>query len=189
MRIAFSIVEDELIKGCLKNDRLAQKRLYERFYGKMTSVCMRYAGDKEQAIEMVNLGFFKVFKTLEGFAQKGGNLEAWIYRIMVNTAIDYLRAEMRHRHDDIDKTVYIEDSSDVISDLSAEQILDMVQQLTPAYRAVFSLYVIEGYSHAEVAEMLGINEGTSKSNLAKARAKLQEMIIQLNKVNLSVYGK
>ena len=189
MKIVFSVTEEDLIKGCVKNERLAQKRLYERFFGKMMGVCMRYSSHREQATEIMNTGFFKVFKTIEGFSKKGGNLEAWIYRIMVNTAIDYLRSEIRHQHTDIEKSVYAEDSSDVISDLSAEQILEMVNQLTPAYRAVFNLYVVEGYNHAEIGELLGINEGTSKSNLAKARAKLQERIIQLNKVNISVYGK
>lgn len=189
MKLAFSVVENDIIKGCVENNRLAQKRLYERFYGKMMGVCMRYASHKEQATEMVNIGFFKVFKTIETFAQKGGNLEAWIYRIMVNTAIDYLRAEMRHKHDDIEKTVYVEDTADVIADLGVEHIMAMINQLTPGYRTVFNLYVIEGYGHAEIGEMLGISEGTSKSNLAKARAKLQDMIINSNKVNLSAYGK
>jgi RNA polymerase sigma factor (sigma-70 family) len=189
MHISFSKVEEELIKGCVKNERLAQKRLYERFYGKMMGVCMRYSSHKEQATEILNLGFFKVFKTIETFSKNGGNLEAWIYRIMVNTAIDYLRSEMRHVHSDIEKTVYVEDSSDIISDMSAADILELVNKLTPAYRTVFNLYVIEGYNHGEIAELLGINEGTSKSNLAKARANLQAMIIKQNKVNLTAYGK
>lgn len=189
MEIAFSVIEEELIKGCIKNERLAQKRLYERFYGKMFGVCMRYSSQREQATEIMNLAFFKVFKTMESFAEKGGNLEAWIYRIMVNTAIDYLRAEVRHQHSDIEKTVYVEDTSDVISDMSAEDIMRMVNKLTPAYRTVFNLYVVEGYNHKEIGDMLGISEGTSKSNLAKARAKLQDMIIEQNKVKVSVYGK
>lgn len=189
MEIAFSVIEEELIKGCIKNERLAQKRLYERFYGKMFGVCMRYSSHREQATEIMNLAFFKVFKTMESFAEKGGNLEAWIYRIMVNTAIDYLRAEVRHQHSDIEKTVYVEDTSDVISDMSVEDIMRMVNKLTPAYRTVFNLYVVEGYNHKEIGDMLGISEGTSKSNLAKARAKLQDMIIEQNKVKVSVYGK
>lgn len=189
MEIAFSVIEEELIKGCIKNERLAQKRLYERFYGKMFGVCMRYSSHREQATEIMNLAFFKVFKTMESFAEKGGNLEAWIYRIMVNTAIDYLRAELRHQHSDIEKTVYVEDTSDVVSDLSAEDIMRMVNKLTPAYRTVFNLYVVEGYNHKEIGEMLNISEGTSKSNLAKARARLQDMIIEQNKVKVSVYGK
>lgn len=189
MHISFSKVEEELIRGCVKNERLAQKRLYERFYGKMMGVCMRYSSHREQATEILNIGFFKVFKTIESFSKRGGNLEAWIYRIMVNTAIDYLRAEIRNAHTDIERTVYAEDSSDVISDMSAEEILELVNRLTPSYRAVFNLYVIEGYNHKEIGELLGISDGTSKSNLAKARARLQNMIIEQNKVNLTAYGK
>jgi RNA polymerase sigma factor (sigma-70 family) len=189
MKIAFSVTEEELIKGCIANERLTQKRLYERFYGKMMGVCMRYASHKEQATEMLNMGFFKVFDSIKKFADKGGNIESWIYKIMVNTAIDYLRAEIRHQHSDIEKSVYVEDTGDIISDISAKQILEMVNQLTPAYRSVFNLYVIEGYNHAEIGELLGISEGTSKSNLAKARARLQEKILYLNKTNVKVYGK
>lgn len=189
MRIAYSVSEEEIIEGCIKEDRLAQKHLYERFYGRMVGVCMRYASHKEQAREMVNMGFLKVYQTIETFGKKGGKLEAWIYRIMVNTAIDYLRAEMRHQHKDIEKTIYAEAAGDVLADLAAEQIMEMINRLTPAYRAVFNLYVVEGYNHREIAEMLEITEGTSKSNLAKARARLQEMIKENNKINLSVYGK
>ena len=189
MHISFSKVEEELIRGCLKNERLAQKRLYERYYGRMMGVCMRYSSHKEQATEILNLAFFKVFKTLEDFSKRGGNLEAWIYRIMVNTAIDYLRSEVRHAHSDIEKTVYAEDSSDIVSEMSVAEILLLVNKLSPAYRMVFNLYVVEGYNHGEIAELLRINEGTSKSNLAKARANLQAMIIEQNKVNLTAYGK
>ena len=189
MKIVFSVTEEELIKGCVKNERLAQKRLYERFFSKMMGVCMRYASHREQATEILNMGFLKVFDSIKKFAEKGGSLESWIYRIMVNTAIDYLRAEIRHQHTDIEKSVYAEDTGDVISDLAAEQIFEMVNQLPPSYRAVFNLYVVEGYNHNEIGELLGISEGTSKSNLAKARAKLQEKIIQMNKVTISAYGK
>ena len=189
MRIIFSVTEQELINGCVKNERLAQKRLYECYFGKMMGVCMRYASHREQATEMLNMGFFKVFDSIKKFADKGGNLESWIYRIIVNTAIDYLRAEIRHQHAEIEKTVYVEDTTDVISDLGAEQILEMVNQLSPAYRTVFNLYVVEGYNHNEIGELLGISEGTSKSNLAKARARLQEKIIKMNKVNVRMYGK
>jgi RNA polymerase sigma factor (sigma-70 family) len=189
MHISFVKVEEELIRGCVKNERLAQKQLYERFYGKMIGVCMRYATNRSQATEMLNLGFFKVFKTIESFSKRGGNLEAWIYRIMVNTAIDYLRSEIRNASTDLERTVYAEDSSNVVSDMTAEEILELVNRLTPAYRAVFNLYVVEGYNHNEIGELLGISEGTSKSNLAKARARLQAMIIEQNKVNLTAYGK
>ena len=107
MRIIFSVSEEELIRGCIENERLAQKRLYERHFSKMMSVCMRFASHREQATEMLNIGFLKVFKTIESFGKKGGNLEGWIYRIMVNTAIDYLRSEIRHQHLDMERTVYV----------------------------------------------------------------------------------
>lgn len=183
------MTEQEIIKGCINNDRLAQKQLYERFYGKMVAVCLRYASHYEQAVEMVNMGFYKVFKTIGSFAEKGGNFEAWIFRIMINTAIDYLRAEMRHRHDDIEKTIFIEDQSDVIADMSAEQIMEMLNRLPASYRTVFNLYVVEGYNHNEIAAMLGISEGTSKSNLFKAKQKLQQMIEKMNSVKISNHGK
>lgn len=152
-------------------------------------VCMRYAGQRETAMDMVNMGFMKVFEGLPKFQKQGGQLEAWIYRIMVNTAIDYLRKEMRHSHADIANSVYVEAVSDVIADLSAEQIMELVKKLSPAYRAVFNLYVVEGYTHSEIGEKLGISEGTSKSNLAKARANMQAMIMESNKVIRSSYGQ
>ena len=189
MKIVFSMTEEELIRGCANNERLAQKRLYERCYSKMFGVCMRYAAGKDMATEILNLGFLKVFENIREFQKKGGNLEGWIYRIMVNTAIDFLRSEMRHMHSEIEKSVYAEDDSNVIAAMGAEQILQMVNELTPAYRAVFNLYVVEGYSHHEIAGMLRISEGTSKSNLAKARARLQEKIIQMNEIKLGAYGK
>lgn len=167
----------KLIKECREGKRLAQNELYKKFYGKMLGVCLRYARDREEAVEMLNAGYFKVFKTIKNFDEHNGNLEGWIYRIMVNTAIDHYRREARHRTIELgywaeDK----EDSGNVISDMSAEEILGLVQKLSPAYRTVFNLYVIEGYSHREIGDLLDIAEGTSKSNLAKARARLQQMI-------------
>lgn len=189
MHIVYRVTEAELIQGCIKQDRLAQKRFYERYYGKMMTVCLRYAPDKNTATEILNNGFIKIFNSLEAFSKKGGNTEGWMYRIMVNTAIDYLRSEMRHQHSELDGAVYAEVREDVLAQLEAAQLLDMVQKLTPAYRAVFNLYVVEGYNHIEIGEMLGISEGTSKSNLAKARVKLQQMIKEYNTVNSTAYGK
>ena len=190
MQLAYHKVLDEIIEGCVKNDRLSQKLLYERLYGRMMGVCMRYANDREQATEILNSGFFKVFNTIGGYKKKGeGAIEAWIYRIMVNTAIDFIRRDARHHHDEIGHTVYVTDTADVVSTLSTDEIMAMVNKLTPAYRAVFNLYVVEGYNHNEIGALLGISDGTSKSNLAKARAKLQEMIIKDNKVKLTEYGR
>jgi len=107
----------------------------------------------------------------------------------VNAAIDQLRSEARHQHTDMQKVVYKEESYDVIANMEAEDIIALVNQLSPAYRAVFNLFVIEGYTHVEIAKMLEINEGTSKSNLFKARMKLQEMIRLRNEINVGAYAK
>jgi len=156
----------------------------------MMSVCMRYARHREEATEILNMAFLKVFQRMEQYAKsENGNFEGWMYRIVVNTAIDFLRAEIKHKHSDVDHYMYVEDQSDLLAEMEAEQILLLVNELSPAYRAVFNLYVIEGYTHPEIGKMLGISEGTSKSNLAKARANLQQKIIALNKVNTRSYEK
>lgn len=145
---------------------------------------MRYASHREQATEMLNIGFYKVFKSIEKFTQQGVSIEAWIYRIMVNTCLDYLRSEIKHRHDDIEIIQAETFSEDALSTMSFDEIIKLINKLPPAYRAVFNLYAVEGYNHKEVGEMLGISEGTSKSNFAKARAKLQKMIEEINIVKL-----
>lgn len=170
--------EDEIIDGCLNGGRKYQKLLYEQFYGSMMVVCMRYTNDREEARDVLHEAFMKVFKNLKKF-NRGTNLGAWIRRIMINTAIDhYRKTAKRPNLVEINQAVHEADSQDVVGDLSAEEILGMVQKLSPAYRTVFNLYVVEGYSHKEVGDLLGISEGTSKSNLAKARAKLQQMVLK-----------
>ena len=189
MEIIYKQSLEELIAGCLENNRTAQQRLYERYYGKYMGVCMRYASCHDEAMIILNNAFFKIFTTIHQYKNAGGNFEGWMYRIIVNTAIDHLRSEARHQHTDMDKAVYKEDSSDVIASMEAEEIIALINQLTPAYRAVFNLYVIEGYTHAEIGELLGISEGTSKSNLSKARVKLQEMIVMNSRINVEAYAK
>lgn len=170
--------EDEIVKGCLEGGRKYQKLLYEKYYGSMMVVCMRYTYDRDEARDVLHEGFMKVFRNLHKYS-KGTNLGAWIRRIMINTSIDHYR-KMAKRPNlvEINHAVHEIDVQDVVSDMSAEEILGMVQKLSPAYRTVFNLYVIEGYPHKEVGKMLGISEGTSKSNLAKARSKLQQMILK-----------
>lgn len=183
MRIAdHQYEEDEIIQGCLNGGRKYQKLLYERFYGSMMVVCMRYTYDREEARDVLHEAFMKVFRNLQKFEQ-GTNLGAWIRRIMINTAIDHYRKQAKRPNlVEINHAVHEVDMHDVVADLGAQEILAMVQKLSPAYRMVFNLYVIEGYSHKEVGKMLGISEGTSKSNLAKARAKLQRMILESRNV-------
>ncbi|MFN0202775.1 MAG: RNA polymerase sigma factor [Bacteroidia bacterium] len=175
---AFDVKEEEIIAGCLKEDRTYQKLLYERYYGNMMTVCMRYSNDREEARDVLHEGFMKVFTNLSKFKQ-GTNLGAWIRRIMVNTSIDaYRRKAKIPDTTEVDNALHESDAyPDAVSSLSADEILALVQKLSSAYRTVFNMYVIDGYSHREIGEALGISEGTSKSNLAKARAKLQKMIL------------
>ena len=179
--------ETDIIKGCLKNDRACQKTLYEKFYGKMMSVCMRYAKDRDEAKDILHEGYIKVFDKLKNFGSKG-SFEGWVRRIMVNTAIDHLR---RNKHEYLivntvyasDQAAMITDESDdnIINQVDHEEVMRAVQQLSPAYRAVFNLYVIEEYSHKEISEILDISEGTSKSNLAKAKFNLKKNLVHLLK--------
>jgi RNA polymerase sigma factor (sigma-70 family) len=183
------MTENELIAGCIRQERSCQEALYKRFYGKMLGVCLRYAKDREQARDMLQDGMIKVFSTIRNFAGRG-SLEGWVRRIVVNTAVDHLR---RNKHEYlIVSTVHMRDGDvpdhsdeveeeDLIAALSEEQILQAVQQLSPAYRTVFNLYVLENFSHREIAEQLNISEGTSKSNLAKARFQLKKLLTHLSK--------
>jgi RNA polymerase sigma factor (sigma-70 family) len=167
----------QIVAGCERGARLAQKRLYEHFFGRMMGVCMRYSSCREEAVEILNMGFYKAMTNVSSFtAVPNGNVEAWIYRIMVNTAIDHIRVEARHKHEDLSPMLYATERNDVLSAMTVDEIMSLVHQLPPAYRTVFNLYVVEGHTHPEIAAMLGITDGTSKSNLAKARVKLQQMI-------------
>ncbi|MEM6263689.1 MAG: RNA polymerase sigma factor [Bacteroidota bacterium] len=171
--------EDEIVEGCIHNDRQCQKMLYEKYYGSMMAVCLRYTNDREEARDVLHEAFIKIYRNLERF-KRGTNLGAWIRRIVINTSIDYYRKNSKRPNlVEINHAVHEADWHDVVSQISAEEILTLVQRLSPAYRTVFNLYVIDGYSHKEVGKMLGISEGTSKSNLAKARAKLQRMVLAM----------
>lgn len=171
--------ESFLIAACLRDERWAQKELYESYYSKLLAVCVRYSNNYEDARDILNEGFVKVFRYLERY-QVGTSLESWMKRIMINTSIDFYRKEIRHRSEDIDTAQYkVVDDKDVISNFTAQEILKSIQKLPPAYRAVFNLYAIEGYSHKEVAESLGITESTSRSNLVKARTKLKALLEEL----------
>jgi RNA polymerase sigma-70 factor (ECF subfamily) len=171
--------ESLLIAACLRDERWAQKELYESYYSKLLAVCIRYSNNYEDARDILNEGFVKVFRYLERY-QVGTSLESWMKRIMINTSIDFYRKEIRHRSEDIETAQYkVVDDKDVISNFTAQEILKSIQKLPPAYRAVFNLYAIEGYSHKEVAESLGITESTSRSNLVKARTKLKALLEEL----------
>jgi RNA polymerase sigma factor (sigma-70 family) len=165
--------ESDLIQACIRRERWAQKLLYEEHYGKMMGVCMRYSNNTDDALDILHEGFIKVFKNIAKY-QPGTSLSAWIRRIMVNTAIDYYRKNIRRRTENIEQAYDLQsDDADAVSQCSEKEILESIQELSPAYRTVFNLYVIEGYSHKEIADQLGITESTSRSNLVKARMKLK----------------
>ena len=168
--------ERDFIQACIRKERWAQKLLYEEHYGKMMGVCLRYANNSDDALDILHEGFIKVFRNINK-DQPGTSLSAWIRRIMVNTAIDFYRKNLRRRTEDIEQAYSVQsDEEDAVSKCTEKEILAAVQELSPAYRAVFNLYVIEGYSHKEIADMLNITESTSRSNLVKARLKLKAVI-------------
>ena len=173
--------EADLLAGCVRGDLRCQKQLYKRYYGLAMHLCLRYAATRDEAAELLNDGFLKVFSHLG--TRTGGSFEGWLRRIMVNTAIDHFRRHQQHKPtlDLLYAENHADDhTADAIAQLSAAEIMALVQQLTPACRIVFNLYVIDGYTHLEIGQQLGISEGASKSNLHKARMKLQRMIHRLH---------
>ena len=166
------------IEGCKAGQGAAQKHLFEQYYGLAKKVCLRYAGSRDEVDEMVNDGFLKVFAKIN-FYDPNQSFEAWFRTVVIRTCIDYYRKNSpKATMIDLADAPYIEHNDNIIEQMNADEILLLVQKLPPAYRTVFSLYVVDGYSHAEIAEMLNINEGTSRSNLAKARIKMQEWMKQ-----------
>ena len=167
---------ETIIRGCQNGDRTAQEKLYSMYYGEMMAICMRYLTNKEVAGEVMNDGFMKIFKAL----RKGNEctaLKSWMRRIMINTAIDHYRANKKHYYGlDVEHIDMPQNDHSVIEHLSAQAILELVQELPDSYRMVFNLHVIDGYTHPQVGELLGISDGTSRSNYSKARIKLQKMI-------------
>lgn len=168
----------KVLEGCKAGQGSAQKQLFENYYGLAKRICLRYAGSSDEVDEMVNDGFLKVFSKIS-FYDSSQSFDAWFRTVVVRTCIDYYRKNSpKVTLVDISTGPQIESDDHLIEKLSAEEILELVQNLPPSYRTVFSLFAVEGYSHAEIAEMLHINEGTSRSNLAKARMKLQEWVKQ-----------
>ncbi|MFH0893356.1 MAG: RNA polymerase sigma factor [Bacteroidota bacterium] len=172
-----------LVSSCLKGDRNSQQKFFKCFYGKMLAVCMRYANDYDDAKDIVQEGFIKVFANLKGFENQG-SLEGWVRRIVVNTAIDCVRKKHFNNTVDIEDSPEAQKSSatheqekedEAYTQLKAEVVMKLIQKLSPMYKAVFNLYVIENYSHKEISEELGISVGTSKSNLAKAKMNLKKL--------------
>ena len=172
-----------IIQGCLRANRGSQKEFYELFYGYAMGICLRYCTNHDDAIEITNDGFLKIYKALHTFNPQHSNVEAslkgWMKRIMINTAIDHLRknnqrfliAEISDHHFDTEDAVETS-----VDRMTYKEILAVIQQLSPVYRTVFNLHVLDGYKHEEIARQLRISVGASKSNLAKARMNIQKML-------------
>ena len=171
---------DDIVKRCVEGDRKAQKELYKCFYSKMMGVCYRYSNNAEDAKDLLQDGFVKVFSNLKKY-NFDGSLEGWIRRIMVNTAIDYYRKNKDVYLVSDDDNYILENSktvsaSSIYSQFGVNDIMEAIQSLSPAYKAVFNLSVIEGYPHKDIAKKLNISEGASKSNLAKAKQNLKAIL-------------
>ena len=161
--------ENELIDGCKNQNQLAQKYLYKRFYSTMLNSCMRYTNNRQDAVEILNNGFLKVFNSIGGFEGKG-SLEGWIRKIIINTALDFTRSQRKYKEAmDFESTKENSISPEVIDRLTGEDILSVMQRIPISSRQVFSLYMIDGYTHKEIGSMLEISEGTSKWHLSRAK--------------------
>jgi len=170
----------QLIDRCKAGERKAQELLYKQFAAKMLAVCMRYATDRMEAEDMLQNGFIRVFQKAADF-RGDGSFEGWVRRIMVHSSIEYYR-----KHHKMLQVLHTDDVGNepsvnplAASNLDAQVLLGLIQQLAPGYRMVFNLYALEGYSHKEIAEMMGISEGASKSQLSRARTILKEQIAKM----------
>jgi RNA polymerase sigma-70 factor (ECF subfamily) len=166
-----------LVNECVKGNARAQRMLFDKFAGKMMTVCLRYAKNTDQAEDVLQDGFVKVFMKLSDF-KKEGSLEGWIRRIMVNTALDQIRKEVKFKGDlDIEDVGYkLENNAFIEEEMMAEDLMKLVRAMPDGYRIVFNMFAIEGYSHAEIAVTLGVTENTSKSQYSRARAYLRERL-------------
>ncbi len=188
-RLTTTVSDDDLIRQCTKGDRIAQKQLYDRFASRMLGVCLRYAQDYQTAEDILQEGFIKAFRHIERFRFEG-SFEGWLRRIMVNTAIEaHRRKNNMYPILDVEQQEVEFYDEDALDKLAAEDLMAMINTLSPGYKTVFSLYAIEGFSHKEIAEQLNISEGTSKSQLARARYILMEMVEQRTGITRKASGE
>lgn len=188
MNFSDKAISKQLIEKCRKGDEKSQEILFKAFYGKMLAACYRYAENMDEAKDLVQEGFIKVFNKLS-YDQKG-SLEGWIRRVIVNNAIDHVRKKKHYFSEYRDEL--LDNKEDEITNekelenyqrIKAKVMMKLIQKLSPAYKMVFNLYVLEDYSHKEIAKKLTISEGTSKSNLAKAKMNLKKMFDEYLKTN------
>src|SRR4030095_4111675 len=180
------------IGGCVLNDRLSQKRIYDSFYNYAMTICNHYTNNYDNSVEVLNDGFLKVFREINRFKPSYtdimGSFKGWMRKIMIYTAIDHFRKNQKYR---LTKELNEEviqvpaDSEDTFDKISYDEILRAIQKLTPGYRVIFNLFVIEGFSHEEIASRLGISIGSSKSSLARGRRQMQKILFQQKQISTS----
>jgi RNA polymerase sigma-70 factor (ECF subfamily) len=168
----------ELLERCIKNNRKAQEQLYKQFHGPMWSICMRYIGNKEEALEVLNDGFLKVFLNLGKYDESLSSLYTWMSRIMINAAIDFMRKKKALKFIPVQEleTQLDQPVDDLPDKYTVQQLVHYINQLPPTTKLVFNLHTIEGYSHEEIAGFLKITNSTSRWHLADGRKKLREII-------------
>jgi len=170
---------ETVVAACIAGNSQAQRHLYKQYFGYSKSICLRYTSTTEEAEEVLNEGFLKVFNNLGKF-DLNHPFKAWLRTIMVNTAISYYRKHKKHSEDmiSLEDAPYPKFDEDIISQITADEILELIQQIKPIYKNVFLLYVVDGYNHREIADLLQINEATVRSHYVRARARLQHLIKQ-----------
>ncbi|MDR2010523.1 MAG: sigma-70 family RNA polymerase sigma factor [Bacteroidales bacterium] len=175
----------KIVQGCVRGDRNSQHLLYKMTYGKMLGVCMRYSSDINEAKDLLHDGYLKVFEKISTF-KNTGHIESWMKTLIVNNNLDYIKSKNKINFNEYSENFIdnIKDDTDEVleqineTDISAERLVELIQELSPVYRTIFNLYYIEDLSHKEIAEMLNISIGTSKSNLARAKNNLKNLYIQ-----------
>jgi RNA polymerase sigma-70 factor (ECF subfamily) len=168
--------ESDLIKGCIEGDPQMQRELYQRFSSMMYGVCLRYSDNTEDANDVLQEGFIKVYKNLAKFRSEG-SFEGWVRRIFINTSIEHYRKKVKlHNVSEVQENTIEDPDLTALDSLATKDIVNIINELSPGYKQVFNMHVIEGYSHKEIADIMGITEGTSKSQLARAKGVLKKII-------------
>lgn len=182
LQIRKSKVENELVLACRKNNGKAQRMLYDKYSALMLGLCRRYIRGEQEAEDVMINGFMKIFSKIELYEGKG-SFEGWMKRIMINEALGYIRKnKAMYLETDIEEADREPDFDRLSTSLEANDLMKMIAELPSGYRTIFNLYAIEGYSHKEIGELLGINENTSKSQLSRARAHLQRKVLESEKM-------
>ena len=177
------MTEDELIKACIENNQRAQKILFDNYSPRLLGICLRYASGKDEANDMLQDGFIKIFAKMHTFSGEG-SFGGWAHRAMVNTCLDHIRKNKKFLRDvELETVEYdIHEDENALSQIRTKELLALIHELPEGYRMVFNMFAIEGYGHKEIGEMLQISENTSKSQYRKARLWLQKAIIELDKI-------